>query len=33
MVNFTGGPELVGQLVEVEITTVKVHTLAGKRID
>ena len=31
MVNFPGGPELIGQLVDVDITQSKAHTLAGKR--
>ena len=31
MVNFPGGPELAGQLVDVDITQSKAHTLAGKR--
>ena len=32
MVNFPGGPECVGKLVEVEITSAGKNTLRGRRI-
>lgn len=33
IVNFEGGPDLLGKMVEVDITEVRVHTLAGRLVN